>query len=191
MSKKEKFIKVLFVVFCAVLLYIPFAQAEKVVEGKTFYTTANIWYEHPDKIFSTNYHTGAIIPVGTKVTIKEVRDKEIQFVSEKEQTFKIIFLKKHSKSGMTVWDYFEQYFSEENPLREGGPFHKFSKDEQRNIKIGEIGMSMSKAAVFMAYGYPPSHRTPSLKSDIWIYWTSRFEETSVYFKDDKVSKIGY
>jgi hypothetical protein len=192
MSKKDKFfLKVLFVVSCAVLIYIPFAQAEKVVEGKTFYTTANIWYEHPDKIFSTNYHTGAIIPIGTKVTIKEVRDKEIQFISEKEQTFKIIFLKKHSKPGMTVWDYFEQYFSEENPLREGGAFHKFSEDEKRNIKVGEIAMSMSRAAVLMAYGYPPSHRTPSLKSDVWIYWTSRFEQTTVHFKDDKVTKIGY
>lgn len=191
MSKKKIFVNVLLAIFLTVLSYIPSAHAGKIVEGKPFYTTANIWYEHPDKIFSTNYHRGAIIPVGTKVIIKEIGDKEIQFVHENGQTFKIIFLEKHSKPGMTIWDYFEQYFSEENPLREGGPFQQFSKDEQRNIKIGRIEVNMSRAAVLMAYGYPPSHRTPSLKSDIWIYWMSRFVETTVYFKDDKVSEMGY
>lgn len=191
MSKKKIFTNVLLAIFLTVLPYISYANAGKVVEGKTFYTNANIWYENPNKIFSTNYHRGAIIPVGTKVVIKEIGDKEIQFVHENGQTFKIIFLEKHSKPGMTIWDYFEQYFSEENPLREGGPFQKFSKDEQSNIKIGGIEVNMSRAAVLMAYGYPPSHRTPSLKSDIWIYWMSRFVETAVYFKDDKVSEMGY
>jgi len=191
MRKKEIFVNVLLVICLTVLLYFSSAQAEKLVEGKTFYTTANIWYEHPAKIFSTNYHKGAIIPVGTKVTIKEVRDKEIQFVHENGQSFQIIFLEKHSKPGMTVWDYFEQYFSEKNPLREGGPFQNLSKDEERNIKLGEIEVNMSRAAVLMAYGYPPSHRTPFLKSDVWIYWISRFVETAVYFNDDKVSKIDY
>ena len=188
MIKKLKFISVLLLFFLIMLFYVPFVQAEKEVTGKTFYTTANIWYEHPKKIYSTNYHMGAILPVGTIVKIKKVRSKEIQFTDEDGQSFIITFLKKHSSNEMTIWDYFDQYFSEENPMREGGPFHKFSKDEKDNIKTGEIAVGMSKAAVLMSYGYPPSHKTPSLKSNRWIYWINRFVNRSVNFKDDKVSK---
>lgn len=188
MSKKQKFISISLVIFFMLLFHVPSVHAEKDVVGKTFYTTTNIWYENPEKVYSTNYHRGTILPVGTKVTIKKLRGEEIQFVDKSELTFKIIFLKKHSSHKMTIWDYFDQYFSEENPMRKGGPFQKFSKDEKDNIKMGEIAVGMSKAAVLMSYGYPPSHRTPSLKSDGWIYWTNRFVNSPVYFKNGKVSK---
>ncbi len=188
MIKKQKFISVLLLVFLIMLFYVPSVQAKKKVAGKTFYTTANIWYEHPKKNYSTNYHRGAILPVGTIAKIKKVRSKEIQFTDENGQPFIITFLKKHSSHEMTIWDYFDQYFSEENPMREGGPFHKLSKDEKDNIEMGEIAVGMSKNAVLMSYGYPPSHRTPSLKSNRWIYWITRFINRPVYFVDGKVSK---
>jgi hypothetical protein len=99
-------------------------------------------------------------------------------------------MKKHSKGGTVIQDYFKQYFSEENPLGEGGPFQNISADEQTNIKKGKIAVGMSKAAVLMAYGYPPGHKTPSLEGDEWIYWKDRFVNEPVYFKDNKVSQIG-
>jgi hypothetical protein len=83
MSKKQKYISVLLVIFLTVLLYIPTAQGKEKVEGKTFFTLANIWYEHPDKIFSTNYNKGTVIPAGAKVTVKGLKDDEIRFVDEK------------------------------------------------------------------------------------------------------------
>jgi hypothetical protein len=190
MAKKQQISVLFFVVMMALLFCFSFAQgAERDVVGKTYYTTANIWYENPEKIYSTNYHRGTILPVGTKVTIKKVSDKEIRFVDENNLPFKIIFLKKHSSRNMNIWDFFNQYFSELNPMRKGGPFEKFSKEEKENIQIGEITEGMSKAAVLMSYGYPPSHRTPSLKSNIWTYWINRFVKRTVYFKDDKVYKI--
>lgn len=149
------------------VFYVPLTYAERDVKGKTFYTMANIWYEKPSEIFSANYHRGSIIPVGTKVKIEKI-----------------------SGRGMTEWDYFDQYFSEENPMRKDGPFEKLSEDEKNNIRIGEINEGMSKSAVLMSYGYPPSHKTPSLKNDIWIYWVNRFAQRVIYFKDDKVIKIG-
>lgn len=190
MSKEKRFVSVLFMFLLAVLFCIPFAQAGEDVIGKTFYTAANIWYEKPERILSTNYHKGALIPVGTKVTIEELRHWEIHFADENGLRFNIILVEKHSSREMTIEKLFEQYFSEENPLREGGPFQKFSKDEKKNIKAGEIEVGMSKAAVLMAYGYPPSHRTPSLKSDMWTYWVNMFVERKVIFTDDKVVKIG-
>jgi hypothetical protein len=46
---------------------------------------------------------------------------------------------------------------------------------------------MGKDAVFAAYGNPPSHRTPTLKCDRWIYWKNRFATHAVTFDDGKVA----
>ena len=66
--------KMMFLLLISALFLAFPAMAAEQVNGKTFYTTANIWYEEPDQIESTNYHIGAILPVGTKVKITEVSD---------------------------------------------------------------------------------------------------------------------
>ncbi len=170
------------------LLFAAFAYAEKDVAGKTFYTMANIWYEHPDKIYSTNYHRGAILPAGTKVTIKNVDPDEIKFTDDKGLDYKIVFVKKHHPD-TTAWDYFDRYFSESNPMGAGAASQKFTESEKKSIEAGVIKEGMSKAAVLMAYGYPPGIKTPSLKSDIWVYMENRFVTRSVKFKDDKVIDV--
>jgi hypothetical protein len=190
MTNKLQFPGILIIVLITSLFWISSAHAGREVSGKTFYTKANIWYEKPEKIFSTNYHSGAILPVGTKVLVKKVRKKEIKFVDDIGETYIIIFLKKYSSPKMNVWDYFDQYFSLENPMKKGGPFEKFTKEEQENINMGIIEEGMSKAAVLMSYGYPPSHRTRSIKSAQWIYWENRFRSKRVIFKDGKVLSIG-
>ncbi len=177
------------------------APAAEQVSGKTFYTAANIWYERQSQIESTNYHRGVILPIGTKVKIAEVCDGSttfnstldarvwepfIRFDDESGQSYKLVFRPRHSREGMTVWDFFRQYFSENNPMGEGGAFKSLTTEEQRRVMAGEIAAGMSKAAVIMAYGYPPGHKTPSLKLDKWIYWENRVKTRTVYFSDDKV-----
>jgi hypothetical protein len=93
---------------------------------------------------------------------------------------------RHAREGMTVWDLFRQYFSENNPMGEGGAFWSLTAEEQQSVMAGEIAVGMSKTAVVMAYGYPPGHRTPSLKLDKWTYWENRFKTRTVNFSDDKV-----
>jgi len=169
--------------FCA-----PSPPLSKEVSGRTFFTAANIWYEIPEKILSTNYHLGTILPVGTKVEVDEVTSGEIRFRSEHGQDFKFIFIKKHSSAETEISDYFHMYFSTENPLREGGPYQKFSDKEKKNIEKGTIEVGMSKEAVLMSYGYPPTHKTPSLEGDIWVYWTSRFANSAVHFVNGRVTR---
>lgn len=185
----------------SVLFWTFTAQAAEDVEGRTFYTTANIWYENPDRIESANYHRGTILPIGTKVKIKEVddgmklisrnaldfeMDQFIRFTEETGPSYKMIFMSRHARPGMSVWDYFRQYFSENDPMAEGGSFNSLSPEEQKKVKAGEIAFGMSKKAVAMAYGYPPGHRTPSLDSNRWVYWVNRFKTRAVNFSDDKV-----
>ncbi len=157
--------------------------------GKHYYTRVNIWYERPDRIYSTNYHKGSILPVGTKVKILDFNDKAITFLDEaKSQTYTIEFVSRHSR--LTPQEYFERHFSEKSVLAEGGSFSKFTDKEKANIKAGTVVPGMSAPAVVMAYGYPPSHRTPDLGADIWRYWSNRIMSFKIVFNEGKVVDAG-
>jgi len=157
--------------------------------GKHFYTRVNIWYERTDRIYSTNYHKGSILPVGTKVKILEYSDKAITLLDvAKSQAYTIQFMKRHSQ--LTPQEYFERHFSEEDVTAEGGPFSKFTNEEQANIKAGTVTPGMSAPAVVMAYGYPPSHRTPNLDANAWVYWSNWFMSFKIVFEGGKVVDAG-
>lgn len=191
------FIAVLFVAFLAVS-----SEAADNVTGKFFYTMANIWYDKPGPIELTNYHRGEIILVGTKVKILEVSDgsggspldpqfKEvfIRFEGSGGLSYRIAVKSKYAKPGTTVWDIFRQYFSEKDPMSESGAFRSLTAQEQKSVLAGEITDGMSKAAVLMAYGYPPGHKTPSLEADKWIYWENWSKIRTVTFDGDRVQAV--
>lgn len=174
-------------------------KAEKIA-GKTYFTAANIRYDKPGRIDSTNFIWDTFIPVGTEVTIKEVNDKEtfdvtsnaiqeehaIRFVDKGGVVYKMVFVKKTAAPQQTVLTLFERYFSAEDPLAPGGQFSALSPAEQANVKKGVIASGMSRKAVLMAYGYPPGRSTPSLESNIWRYWLNRRKSITVKFENDAV-----
>jgi len=156
--------------------------------GETYYTKANIWYEGQRDILSVNYHVGAMLPAGTKVKIISVKSNQIVFEPlDMKTNFTLVNLRKYSTTNLN--DYFNQYFSKEDVKAEGGIFSKFTKEELANIKKGTVVEGMSKEAVLVAYGYPPSHRTPNIALDYWEYWRNKFKRDLVYFQDNKVIKI--
>ncbi|RPH48391.1 MAG: hypothetical protein EHM85_17225 [Desulfobacteraceae bacterium] len=155
--------------------------------GKAYYTRTNIWYENPNKILSTNYHRGAILPIGTTVKIHSIKGEKIQFTPDgSAQMFTIINNRKTST--ISTEELFNRYFSVE-AVQVGVGEYQVTEAERENIKTGTIALGMSKKAVLMAYCYPPTHKTPLLTSNIWHYWYSRPSEVNVYFKDDKVFQI--
>ncbi|MCU0856882.1 MAG: hypothetical protein MUC65_00570 [Pontiellaceae bacterium] len=158
-------------------LFMTAAQAEVAVGGD-YFTQVNIWYEKPEKIQSTNFHTGEILPIGTPVKMLKIEGNSIQFRNEKGVNFTLIYNPKHSTG--TIKDYLEKMFSEKSIL-EGKEYKKLSKTEKDNISKGIVAEGMCKSAVLMAYGYPPSHKTKSTDLNTWIYWLSRFKTTEVTF----------
>ena len=166
----------------------PETKTENTLAGKIYYTSVNIWYENPDKIPSTNYHKGSKLPIGTKVKIISVGDRKIQFVPvDTTVTFTIVHQKKHTR--IKLKELFDRYFSKKNILEQEGYFHNLTEKEKECVNNGTISPGMSKVAVIMAYGYPPSHKTPLLSSDVWYYWHSRFQKIIVRFQDNKLYKI--
>ena len=43
-------------------------------------------------------------------------------------------------------------------------------EEKDGIRRGTPVLGMSKKEVIVAFGYPPTHETPSLKTNKWKYW---------------------
>ena len=158
------------------------------LDGKIYFTSVNIWYENPEKIPSTNYHKGTKLPIGTKVKIISVGKRKIQFIPvDTTATFTIVQQRRFSK--IELKELFDRYFSRKDILGQEGYFHDLTEKEKECVKKGCITPGMSKVAVIMAYGYPPSHKTPLLSSDVWHYWQSRFQNVLVHFKDNKLYKI--
>ena len=62
----------------------------------------------------------------------------------------------------------------------------FAEETQSLIKAGQLGEGMTRYQTLLARGYPPAHRTPSLQSDQWVYWSSRHQSDVVNFVDGRL-----
>ncbi|WDN88408.1 hypothetical protein BuS5_01376 [Desulfosarcina sp. BuS5] len=120
---------------------------------------------------TVNYQRGVRIPIGRKVHITDYTSKKIVFVTK--TGFRGILHRSKKYCKISQQELFDRYFSKKNIMEAGGEFYKLTTPEQAGIKKGEVEIGMSKDAVLMACGYPPSHKTPNLNSDIWIYWLKR------------------
>lgn len=152
--------------------------------GKTMYTAVNIWYEKPLKIFPL-FHAGAILPVGTRVTITDTDNRSIEFVADGIE-YRIYTHKYYNTTGNKMLG---KLFSDTNPKAKGGKYFKFSKTERENIDNGILATGMSRDAAIMAYGYPPTHANPNINANTWQLWKTRWNRLIVYFKKDKISRI--
>ncbi|MCW8838453.1 MAG: hypothetical protein OQJ77_01685 [Thiovulaceae bacterium] len=139
-------------------------------------------------IDTTNYGNGIVIPVNTKVKLKDVNAKQISFTYNGN----LVILRNIPKYSNTTIDQMVKRYFAPNKVN----LAKFSKKERDAINNGSVIESrvvvgMSKDAVLVSRGYPPTHATPSIKSDTWKFWEHKFNTTLVQFKDDKVVKITY
>ena len=62
-----------------------------------------------------------------------------------------------------------------------------SEIDRKGIAEGKVYKGMSKEGVRIAFGYPAAHRTASLDSNVWTYWTNRFRTIAVNF--DKHGRV--
>lgn len=191
----NRFILLLFTFFISFNIALAFDDEEEFgdsskpkkpsIEGQALYTQTNIWYEKPMKIFPL-FHRGAILPVGTKVTLGDMNNKALKFTREDGMEFRMYSRKYYNMTGPEMADLM---FGKNNPMAKGGKFHKFSKMERQQIKLGVLKKGMSRKAAIMAYGYPPTHVNPNIESDTWQLWKSRWDKMIVNFQNGKISSI--
>lgn len=158
-------------------------EVQKTFDTKaTMYTTRNMHYNigrHAVPLVEvTNYQVGTLIPANSQVQMVGINSKQIQ-VLYKNLPLTIKNIPKYS--GIDINTLAEQYFSAKKVN-----LSKFTAAEQKAIKTGSIFKGMSKEAVLVSLGTPPSHRTPDLTMDTWTYWKNRWTTFTVEFKNNKV-----
>ncbi len=153
------------------------------------------------RMYCVNYKSGPnFIPAGTEVYVDDlyvnadlnhvdnnipssIQDKanRIQFkVAETGKTYKI-YMHERYHPGKSIGYYYKRMFTTKN-------FNQLTEEltayEIEAIKKGTVFEGMSKRAVLISYGYPPEHKTKSLKSAVWTYWMTPKDQKTIHFDPD-------
>ncbi len=150
--------------------------------GQTYYTRVNIWYENPRSIPTTNFHRGGRIPAGTPVKILALQDPQMTFLDEATGLMTLFHVRRHTR--VAFEELFDRMFSKDDPKGPQTPYAAFTDAERQAIDQGTLVPGMRRDAVLMAYGYPPTHRTPDLSDNRWTYWQDRRAMVHVDFGPD-------
>ena len=142
------------------------------------YTQFNFWYERPRRMHSINYKKGTILPAGTEVSDVEITRKNIRFKARGE-SFRIRFNPKFHPDETSETLGQKMFGIKNRKLLTAG----MTAIEIKSIKEGVLYLGMSKKAVLVAYGFPPSHQTRSLDSKRWKFWIHRFRWKTICFGD--------
>lgn len=149
------------------------------------YTRVNL---HPDernrRLYSLNYLREGLIPMCSEVRLEEITPEALTFrVVQTGRQYTYFF---HSTLGGHLTSHLDRVFG---TSCDAAALDAMGDLDRQGVVSGRVLVGMSKEAVVLALGYPPAHTTPSLDSDMWIYWISRSNRTKVLFDDGRVVQI--
>jgi len=153
-----------------------------ITPGDTYYTQFSFFVEK-NAFRTTNYRRGALIPVNTPVTLVAIDSKQIELrMNENGAKLTVENDQKHTNDDV------QQAFKKILGKRMVD-LAAFTQEERQNILNGQAGKGMGRKAVLAALGPPPAIGTPSLQSNDWTYWASRYDRFIVRFKGGTVDAI--
>jgi hypothetical protein len=157
---------------------------EGVPVGETLYTQVNMYSLKGQIVTWVNYHVDSLIPINTAVVVDDIGSSSVTFtIKDTGQTLELKNKSRHS--GLSGAQWAEKHFAAPRV-----DLTKFNAAERQAIKDAKVETGMSKAAVLAAYGYPPAHKTPSLDSDAWNYWVTKWNRIVVKFgADGRVDQV--
>jgi hypothetical protein len=175
---------IVFLTFVALILSAGAALAEKIVYNKYNIHTQIQTDRRGNQSLSASYANytdpGAghrIIPPGTALVVDKVGKKGITF-TVKEAGDRVEFECHEPRMGISSQQYLELITSAA-PVSLSG----LTKEDQKGIKEGKAFPGMTRNGILVALGYPAAHKTPSLESSSWYYWTNRFKSIAIEFDD--------
>jgi len=161
-----------------------FGVASAASAQERLYTASNIWFEKPDRVYSTGYQKGNMLPAGSEVKdVKRSRSK-LEFTDVKQDMkFSAEFVGKHHP-GLTAEKWMDRFLTTRDfaALTRG-----LTAAEIKAIRAGLVQAGMSKKAVLVSVGNPPEVGTASTDLDVWKYWRDRFRNYEVKFGGGKVT----
>ena len=157
------------------------SENEKAERRNCLYTQFSLFMEE-NVHKTTNYRKGTLVPVNTEVVLVNQDDDDIEL--RMNDGTKLDLENIEPFSGEKIDGIFRRTLAAKKV-----DLSLFSDVEKRAIMSGEVEVGMSRAAVLVALGYPPKHKTPSLQGNEWRYWRNRFNTFVVLFEGDKVKAI--
>ena len=157
------------------------SENEKAERRNCLYTQFSLFMEE-NVHKTTNYRKGTLVPVNTEVVLVNQDDDDIEL--RMNDGTKLDLENIEPFSGEKIDGIFRRTLAAKKV-----DLSLFSDVEKRAIMSGEVEVGMSRAAVLVALGYPPKHKTPSLQGNQWRYWRNRFNTFVVLFEGDKVKAI--
>lgn len=147
--------------------------------GKRYFTRVTFFHEG-GKHIATNYSRGAVVPINTEVEYVKSKKKffEIALVDTGE-TITMVNVPEYTNE--TTASLPSRYLSEQKTQLE-----KLPEDVVTAVETGELRLGMTKELALMTRGFPPAHVTPNTKMDRWTYWSSRFVQLTVVFRNDRL-----
>jgi len=165
------------------------AAASTLTVGDHVFLRVNVRADDSHLILSANYHEDHLLPAGTEVVITEISDPVVRFQVVAGGEVYVVMNVNRDFMNITRDDLMTRLFSRDNPLAPGTPFETFTEEEKENVLSGTVAEGMGRDAVLMAYGYPPGYQDSSLRSELWVYWDSRWSKKMLYFQDDRVVQV--
>jgi len=152
------------------------AQAQSRIVGQTYYTAYNFKMEKGRHV-TTNYWRGELIPVGSPAKLVSMGGKTL-VIEVNGRSIKIVNVRKHTRK--TIEEVAELLLSQSQPWVGG----QFASD----IKAGNLRLGMSRKEALQTRGYPPAHKTPTLETRKWVYWSSKFIQRSIAFEGGVINR---
>lgn len=151
----------------------------EIAAGQEYFTRSTIHVEDGEYV-GTNYARGGIVPINTPVRVDAIRGNSISV--HRVDTGDKIEIKNVEKYTMKPTTALGRLLL----AAEQTPLDRLPPDLASSIKNGEMRKGMTKEQVLMARGYPPSHETPSIDGDRWVYWSSRFVKHTIVFANGRL-----
>ena len=156
------------------------------LEQEVVYLKNNIHYQHHANDNKASYANWTnpgegheIIPVNSPVKIGKW-GKGFKIIKNEDGT-EVLFEYHKKRMNMSIDDYLKLITST-SPIS----LDDLSEIDKNGIQEGKAYRGMTKDGVRMALGYPATHKTSSLESNTWIYWTNRFGTIAVEFNEQGI-----
>ncbi len=151
-------------------------------DDTVYYTQHNFWFDR-GKSLTTNYQVGTLLPVNSKVQIRDMDGDELELlVVDMDIEINVINVEKYTKMSM---EQIRDRMLKTTPV----DLTKFSKKGQENIEFGNLEVGMTKAEALISRGFPPTHATPSTKLNTWTYWRGKIDRVILQFEGDKIKEV--
>jgi hypothetical protein len=153
------------------------------VDSRTLYTCCNLHYMG-DEISDANYWTGNKLPAGTAVRIEKLTKDSVTFGAGEQH---ITLEHEYGTKQEPFSRYLDKILVPNDPRPRIGAYPPAVR---RAIDNSKVERGMTRDQVLLSLGYPPTHRTPSLREREWTYWYNRWVTYKVVFDDaGKVSDV--